>query len=215
MIGETDDGGGDDFKLLSQLPVFVEAAPAVLGQVLGPDGGQRAEAVRSFDVAHDANDDHRRRFQNGYGFDDFLLVDFYLRERTNKNTSSLFRLEYTQHVNTFVQSYIFHKSNANTSDLFKSPVVAQKTTSKKFTSTILLALTWSGSVGFTQHVAHARLVPYESGQVDGFLGIVLRERLHLSAVPLRPLLWVEPHRSMARCAELAVRLNERRDGRST
>lgn len=85
--------------------------------MFGPDGRERAEAARGFDVTNDTDDDHRRSLDDGDGFDDFLLV--HLGART------------------------FEISN---------------------------------------DVGHAGLVAHEGCQVDGFLGVVPGEGLHLSAV---------------------------------
>lgn len=44
--------------LLGLVPVLVEATLDLVGQVLGPDGGQRAETAGSLDVANKTNGDH-------------------------------------------------------------------------------------------------------------------------------------------------------------
>jgi hypothetical protein len=44
--------------LLRAVPVLVEAAFEFVGEMLGPDGGQRPQAAWSFDVADETNDHH-------------------------------------------------------------------------------------------------------------------------------------------------------------
>lgn len=44
--------------LLGLVPVLVEAALDLIGQVLGPDGGEGAETTGGFDVADDTDGDH-------------------------------------------------------------------------------------------------------------------------------------------------------------
>jgi hypothetical protein len=60
--------------LLAAVPVLVEAALDLVGQVLGPHGGERAQAARRLDVADDTDDDHRRRLDDRDGLDDLTLV---------------------------------------------------------------------------------------------------------------------------------------------
>lgn len=59
---------------LGAVPVLVEATLELLGQVLGPDGGQRAETTRSLDVTDNTNDDHGGSLDDGNGLDNLLLV---------------------------------------------------------------------------------------------------------------------------------------------
>ena len=59
---------------LALVPVLVAAALELLGQVLGEDGGQRAEAAGGLQVADDADDDHGGRLEDGHGVDDLALV---------------------------------------------------------------------------------------------------------------------------------------------
>jgi hypothetical protein len=44
--------------LLGLVPVLVEAALDLVAEMLGPDGGERAETAGGFDVAHETNNDH-------------------------------------------------------------------------------------------------------------------------------------------------------------
>ena len=46
--------------LLGLVPIFVESAFDFVGEMGGPDGGERAETTGSFDIADDTADDHRR-----------------------------------------------------------------------------------------------------------------------------------------------------------
>lgn len=63
--------------LLGAVPVLVEASQNFLTQVSSPHGGQSAETLGGFDVTNNTNDDHRGSFNNGDGFNDFLLVQSY------------------------------------------------------------------------------------------------------------------------------------------
>lgn len=63
-------------------PVLVEPTTALLGQMLGPHGGESAHAEGGLDVAHGSNDDHRGRLQDGDGLNDLLLVDLWRGEST-------------------------------------------------------------------------------------------------------------------------------------
>lgn len=65
-------GSVQDFNL----PVLVETATALFGQVLGPNVDQSTWTVRCFDVADGTNNDNWWSFQDGDGFNNFLLVDF-------------------------------------------------------------------------------------------------------------------------------------------
>jgi len=60
--------------LLGLEPVFVAAALELLGEMLGEDGGEGAEAAGSLDVSDDADDNHGRSFEDGDGVDDLALV---------------------------------------------------------------------------------------------------------------------------------------------
>lgn len=60
------------------IPVLVEAATALLGQMLGPDIDQSTQAEWSLNVADSANSNHWRCLQNGDSLDDLLLVDLYI-----------------------------------------------------------------------------------------------------------------------------------------
>lgn len=60
--------------LLGAVPVLVEATLELLGQVLGPDGGQRAETAGSLDVTDNTDNNHGGGLDDGDGLDDLLLV---------------------------------------------------------------------------------------------------------------------------------------------
>mmetsp|Transcript_2384 Transcript_2384/g.5147 ORF Transcript_2384/g.5147 Transcript_2384/m.5147 type:complete len:393 (-) Transcript_2384:57-1235(-) len=60
--------------LLAGVPVRVEAAAALLVQVLGPHGGQGAQTLGGLDVANDAHDGDRRGLDDGDGLEGLLLV---------------------------------------------------------------------------------------------------------------------------------------------
>merc|ERR1712226_830150 len=61
--------------LLAGAPVLVEASASLVGDVLGPDGLERAQASRRLDVSNNTNANHRRRVNNGDRLDDLLLVE--------------------------------------------------------------------------------------------------------------------------------------------
>ena len=63
---------GEGF-FLGFVPVFVEAAFYFVGEMLGPNGCEGAEAARGFDVADEADDDHLDPFVN-YPFRIKVLV---------------------------------------------------------------------------------------------------------------------------------------------
>ncbi|RUP51504.1 hypothetical protein BC936DRAFT_147775 [Jimgerdemannia flammicorona] len=73
--------------LFGAVPVLVEATLKLLRQVLGPDGGEGAEAAGSLDVADDTDDDKRGGLDDGNGLDDLLLVHLY-SPRNNLNFMS-------------------------------------------------------------------------------------------------------------------------------
>lgn len=60
--------------LLRAVPVLVESALDLVGEVLSPDGGQRAETTGGLDVADNTDDDHRRSLENGNSLNDLTLV---------------------------------------------------------------------------------------------------------------------------------------------
>jgi len=61
--------------LLRDVPVLVETAAEVVGQMAGPDGGEGAETTGGADVSDDTNDNHGGGFEDGNSLDDLLLVD--------------------------------------------------------------------------------------------------------------------------------------------
>lgn len=64
--------GGVRFRYI---PVLVETATALLGQMLCPDIDQSTQTEWSLDVADGANNNHWWRLQDGHSLDDLLLVD--------------------------------------------------------------------------------------------------------------------------------------------
>lgn len=56
-------------------PVLVETTTAFFGQVLGPNVDQSTWSMRSFDVTNGSNDNDWWSFQDGDGFNNFLLVN--------------------------------------------------------------------------------------------------------------------------------------------
>ena len=70
------------------LPALVEAATAVVAQMLRKDGLELAQTLRCVNVAHNSDDHHRGRLQNGHGINGFLLVEFY-GEKTRKISDPL------------------------------------------------------------------------------------------------------------------------------
>ena len=65
---------------LGMHPVFIESSESVFVELVGPNSGESSESSRSFDVTDETNDDHGRSFDDGDGFDDFLLVEFYRKK---------------------------------------------------------------------------------------------------------------------------------------
>jgi len=61
--------------VLGLVPVLVEATLALIGQMVGPDGGEGAETGGGLDVADDTDADHRGGLDDGDGLDDLLLVE--------------------------------------------------------------------------------------------------------------------------------------------
>jgi hypothetical protein len=59
---------------LRYVPVLVEAALELVGEVLGPNGGQSAETAGSLDVADNTDDDHGGSLDDGNGLDNLALV---------------------------------------------------------------------------------------------------------------------------------------------
>ena len=55
-------------------PVLVEAATALLREVISPDGGDGTEATRGLDVANHADHNHRWALNDGDSLAHFLLV---------------------------------------------------------------------------------------------------------------------------------------------
>lgn len=60
--------------LLGVHPVLVQSSLELDGQVLSPNGGQSSETSGSFDVTNDTANNDRGSFEDGSGFNDFLLV---------------------------------------------------------------------------------------------------------------------------------------------
>jgi hypothetical protein len=60
--------------LLAAVPVLVEPALELIGEVRSPDSGEGAETARSLDIANDTNDDERRGLNDSDGLDNLTLV---------------------------------------------------------------------------------------------------------------------------------------------
>jgi len=61
--------------LLGVHPVLIESSLELDGQVLGPDGGKGSETSGGFDITNNTADNNGGSFEDGTGFDDFLLVE--------------------------------------------------------------------------------------------------------------------------------------------
>jgi len=57
-------------------PVLVQSSLELDGQVLSPDGGQSSETSGGFNVSDNTADNDWGSFEDGTGFNDFLLVQF-------------------------------------------------------------------------------------------------------------------------------------------
>jgi hypothetical protein len=66
---------GESF-LLGIHPVLVESSHGVSVQLLGPDGREGSKSSGGFDVTDESDHNNGGSFQDGHGFDDFLLVQF-------------------------------------------------------------------------------------------------------------------------------------------
>jgi len=64
---------GESFPLAS-VPVLVKSSLDVIRKMVGPNGGQRAETIWSFNVANNTNNHHWWGFKDGDGLHSFLLV---------------------------------------------------------------------------------------------------------------------------------------------
>jgi hypothetical protein len=60
--------------LLRLVPVLVEATADLVGKVLSPDGGERAESTGGLDVSDNSDDDDGGSLDDGDGLNDLLLV---------------------------------------------------------------------------------------------------------------------------------------------
>lgn len=61
--------------LLGTVPVLVEAALELIGEMVSPDGGEGAETAGGFDVANETDDHDGRGLDNSDGLDDLTLVE--------------------------------------------------------------------------------------------------------------------------------------------
>lgn len=60
--------------LLRSVPVLIEATLNLVGEVLGPDGGEGSKTTGSLDVADHTDDNHRRSLDDGDSLNDLTLV---------------------------------------------------------------------------------------------------------------------------------------------
>ena len=60
--------------LLALVPVLVETTLARIVHMFSKNGGESAETLGSLDVTDNTNNNHRRSFEDGDSFDNFLLV---------------------------------------------------------------------------------------------------------------------------------------------
>jgi hypothetical protein len=67
--------------LLGTVPVLVETTLGLFREMFSPNGSQRTETTRSLDVTNDTNNNHSGSFDDSNGFDDFLLVHLYDKNR--------------------------------------------------------------------------------------------------------------------------------------
>lgn len=71
-------------------PVFVEAASALITDVLGEDGLEGPQTTGSLDVSHNSYDHHGRSLDNGDRFYHFLFVHLWKRFRNGQNRTPPF-----------------------------------------------------------------------------------------------------------------------------
>ena len=62
--------------LLRAVPVLVEATFDLIGEMVGPDSGESAEATGSLDVTNNTNDNHGGSLYNSDGLNNLTLVHF-------------------------------------------------------------------------------------------------------------------------------------------
>ena len=68
-------GVASEGLLLGAVPVLVEATLELIGEMVGPDGGEGAEAAGGFDISNETDDNERGRFDNGDGLDNLTLME--------------------------------------------------------------------------------------------------------------------------------------------
>jgi len=59
---------------LGSVPVLVETTTNIIGQMVGPHGGQSAKTIGGLDVANNADNNHGGSLEDSHGFHSFLLV---------------------------------------------------------------------------------------------------------------------------------------------
>ena len=75
--------------LLGAVPVLVEATENILAQMVSPNGGEGAESLRSFDVSDNTNNNNWWSFQDGDGFNNFLLVNLWISHPKKKKKKNI------------------------------------------------------------------------------------------------------------------------------
>jgi len=65
-------------------PILVESTAAVFAKMLSPNGFQGTKTMRGIDIADNSDTHHWGCFDDGNGFYDLLLVDFYVAKSKYK-----------------------------------------------------------------------------------------------------------------------------------
>ena len=172
----------------ARIPVLVEAALAVLAQVLGPHRLEHARTARRLDVADDAC---KIRCHN---LGHLPLSNRTLREGTKSERGGIHinmilltisdvisKLHHTSH-----HILVPRKTNALTDDDH-----GRRLEDGDGFDHLLLVDLGAGLVHFAHDVRHARFEADERRQMDGLAGVILGERLYLASMTLCALLGKE------------------------